>query len=50
VLIADELAAIHDAGLSGTFEQKFGGNYQDRSRASSLDSCHQDQIPAYRRT
>jgi hypothetical protein len=38
VLIADELAAVHDADLSGTFEQKSGGNYQDRNRASSLDS------------
>ena len=38
VLIAGELAAVHDEGLSGTVEQKCGGNYQDRYRASSLDS------------
>ena len=25
-------------GPDGTFEQTFGGNYQDRYRASSLDS------------
>jgi hypothetical protein len=40
VLIADELAAVHDAGLSGTFEQEFGANYQDLHPASLIGMRH----------